>query len=85
MKPPKKLYVAEFRLYTKRHQQTEQIDTLIFIALYKMTYFVLVLYKNYIYIITSQATGRADQKEQNRKKYTVIKKYIKKYYHALII
>jgi hypothetical protein len=29
-----------------------------------MAYFVLVLYKNYIYIITSQATGRADQKEQ---------------------
>lgn len=42
------MYVAEFRLYTKRHQLTEQ-------------------------------------KEQNRQKYAVIKKYIKKYYHALII
>ena len=82
MKPPKKLYVAEFRLYTKRHQQTEQTDARHFIALYKMAYFVLVLYKNYIYIITSQATRRADQ---NRKKYAVIKKYIKNYYHALII
>ena len=42
MKPPKKLYVAEFRLYTKRHQQTEQTDPRHFIALYKMAYFVLV-------------------------------------------
>ena len=79
------MYVAEFRLYTKRHHLTEQTDARHFIALYKMAYFVVCLYKNYIYIITSQATRRADQKEQNRKKYAVIKKYIKNYYHALII
>ena len=29
-----------------------------------MAYFVVCLYKNYIYIITSQATRRANQKEQ---------------------
>ena len=29
-----------------------------------MAYFVVCLYKNYIYIITSQATIRANQKEQ---------------------
>ena len=29
-----------------------------------MAYFVLVLYKNYIYIITSQATRRAPAKQQ---------------------
>ena len=29
-----------------------------------MSYFVVVLYKNYIYIITSQATGGASQKNK---------------------